>query len=60
MSKQRTKKATDENARVKVGKLSPQDKEVKNGEATKIKGGGGMPGGVLGDRSDGIGQKLGR
>ena len=60
MNKRRTKKTSDESARVKVGKLSPQDREVKNGEATNIKGGGGMPGGVLGDRSDGVGQKLGR
>jgi hypothetical protein len=52
MSKQRTKKASDEKARVKIGKLSPPEKEVKNREATNIKGGGGVSGGVLGDKSD--------
>jgi len=56
MTKQRTKKAADENARVKVGKLSQQDRELKNDEANNIRGGGGSPGGVLGDKSE----KLGR
>jgi len=60
MSKRGTKKTSDENARVKVGKLSQQDKELKNGEARNIRGGGGSPGGVLGDRSNEISAKLGR
>jgi len=60
MSKRGTKKTSDENARVKVGKLSQQDKELKNGEARSIRGGGGSPGGVLGDRSNEISAKLGR
>jgi hypothetical protein len=59
MSKRRTKKTSDENARVKVGKLL-QDRELKNGEAKNIKGGGGLSGGVLGDKSNEISTKLGR
>ena len=60
MSKQRTKKTSDKDARVKVGKLSQQDRELKNGEARSIRGGGGVSGGVNGDRSNGISTKLGR
>jgi hypothetical protein len=52
MSKRRTKKTSDKDARVKVGKLSQQDKELKNGEARNIRGGGGAGGGVLGDKSE--------
>jgi len=52
MSKQRTKKTSDESVRVKVGKLSQQDRELKNGETKNIRGGGGSPGGVLGDKSE--------
>ena len=50
MSKRRTKKTSDEDARVKVGKLSQQDRELKSGEAKNIRGGGGLSGGVIGDR----------
>ena len=57
MSKRGTKKTSDENGRVKVSKLSQQDRELKNGEAKNIRGGGGVSGGVLGDKSN---EKLGR
>ena len=57
MSKQRTKKTADEKASVKVGKLSQQDRELKNGEANNIRGGGGLSGGVIGDR---LGETSGR
>jgi len=60
MSQRRTKKTSEETARVKVGTLSPQDRELKNGEASNIKGGGGSPGGVLGDRADQPIHKLGQ
>jgi hypothetical protein len=60
MSKRRTKKTSDKDARVKVGKLSQQDRELKNGEARNIRGGGGVSGGVLGDKSNEISTKLGR
>ena len=56
MTEGRTTKTSDENARVKVGKLSQQDRELKNKEANNIRGGGGAPGGVLGDKTE----KLGR
>jgi hypothetical protein len=59
MSKRRTQKTSDKDARVKVGKLSQQDRELKNGEARNIRGGGGSPGGVLGDKSE-ISNRLGR
>ena len=51
MSKQKDQKSND-TARVKVGRLTQQDKELKNAEAESIRGGGGAPGGVLGDRDD--------
>ena len=51
MSKQKDQKS-NETARVKVGKLAQQDKQLKNTEAENIRGGGGAPGGVLGDRGD--------
>ena len=60
MSKRTTKKTSDENARIKVGKLLQQDRQLKNGEAKNIRGGGGVSGGVIGDKSDGISNKLGR
>ena len=59
MSKQRTKKTSDKDARVKVGKLSQQDRELKNGEAKNIRGGGGASGGVLGEKNE-ISNRLGR
>ena len=59
-------KSSNENARVKVGKLAPQDKELKTAEVENVRGGsgisgtvlidqgsGGASGGVLGDKSDG-------
>jgi hypothetical protein len=52
MSKQKEQKSANETARVKVGRLTQQDKELKNAEAESIRGGGGAPGGVLGDRGD--------
>ncbi|PYS72452.1 MAG: hypothetical protein DMF69_07585 [Acidobacteria bacterium] len=51
MRKQKDQKS-NEAARVKVGNLAQQDKQLKNTEAENIRGGGGAPGGVLGDRDD--------
>ena len=59
MTKRRTTKTSHENARVKVGKLSQQDRELKNKEANNIRGGGGASGGVIGDKS-GARNELGR
>lgn len=50
MSKRAKQKSSNENGRIKVGKLVRQDKELKNTEAQNIRGGGGVSGGVLGDR----------
>jgi len=36
-----------EAARVQVGKLPQQEKQLKDKEAESIKGGGGLPGGVV-------------
>ena len=58
MSKRRTKKTAPENARVKVGKLSEQDRELKNGEAKNIRGGGGAGGGVIGMKGNEISNRL--
>jgi len=60
MSKRRTRKTADEKARVKVEKLSAQDRELKNGEAKNIRGGGGASGGVIGDKRNEISNRLGR
>jgi hypothetical protein len=60
MSKRRTKKTADENARVKVGHLSQQDMELKDSEARNIRGGGGASGGVIGDRKNELSTRLGR
>ena len=60
MSKRRTRKTADEKARVKVEKLSEQDRELKNGEAKNIRGGGGASGGVIGDKRNEISNRLGR
>ena len=60
MNKRRTKKTSDKDARVKVGKLSQQDRELKNGEDRNIRGGGGVSGGVLGSKSNEISAKLGQ
>ena len=53
-------KTSDNDARVRVGKLSQQNSELKNGEAKNIRGGGGVSGGVLGDKSNEISNRLGR
>ena len=37
----------EEKARVQVGNLAQQEKELKDREAENIKGGGGLSGGVL-------------
>jgi len=60
MSKRRTRKTADEKARVKVEKLSAQDRELNNGEAKNIRGGGGASGGVIGDKRNEISNRLGR
>ena len=53
-------KSSNETVRVKVGKLSRQDKALMNAEAEDIRGGGGLSGGVLGDRGDQIIRKAGQ
>ena len=50
MTKQEKEKTSDESVRVKVGNLAQQDRELENDEAENVRGGGGAPGGVLGDR----------
>src|SRR6476620_2388728 len=59
MSTRRTKKTSDKDARVKLGKLSQQNRELKNGEAKNIRGGGGASGGVLVDKNE-LSNRLGR
>ena len=58
MNKLRTKKTSVEKARVKLGKLSQQDRELKNGEAKNIRGSGGASGGVIGDKGNEISNRL--
>ena len=44
-------------SRIQIDKLPQQEKELKDQEAEKVKGGGGSPAGVLGDRSH-IGEEI--
>ena len=61
MSKQKQQKSSNETVRVKVGKLSQQDRELNGGEAKNIRGGGGLSGGVIiGDRPGDGTSKLAR
>jgi hypothetical protein len=45
-------KSSNKNARIKVRKLMRPDRELKNSEAGKVRGGGGVSGGVLGDKGN--------
>ena len=45
-----SKLKTTDKTRIKVGKLSRQEKELRDQEADRIRGNGGPSGGVLGDR----------
>ena len=54
------KKKKKKNGRVKVGKLPQEEKVLGRSQAANIKGGGGSPGGVLGDRGDQISHKSGQ
>jgi len=56
MSESREQQREEKNSRVQVGNLPRQEKDVKDSEATKVKGGGGQPGGVL--RDSGIGEEI--
>jgi len=47
MSNSTRQKPEAKTSRVQVGKLPQQEKELKDQEAEKVKGGGGLPGGVL-------------
>ena len=47
MSSSTTMKPAAKQNRVQVGSLPQQDKELKDREAEKVKGGGGLPGGVV-------------
>ena len=60
MNKKTEQKPTNDTARVKVGKLAQQEKELNNTDAENIRGGGGVSGGVLGDKSDQIIRKAGQ
>ena len=59
MSKQTKQKSSNETARVNVGRLAQQDKELKNAEAENIRGGGGASGGVI-EKSGETSNKLGQ
>jgi len=59
MRKQEKQKST-KNGRIKVKDLAPQEKELKNRDAENVRGGGGVSGGVIGDRSNQIINSSGR
>jgi hypothetical protein len=52
MRKQEDQKSSAKKGRVKVKNLAPREKELKNRDAENVKGGGGVSGGVLGDRGN--------
>jgi hypothetical protein len=60
MSKTTEQKPLTETVRVKVGKLTREDKHLENADAEIIRGGGGASGGVLGDRTEQSIRKLGQ
>ena len=47
MSNSTGQKSEAKTSRVQVGNLPRQEKELKDQEAEKVKGGGGVPGGVV-------------
>jgi hypothetical protein len=47
MSRPKEQKPEDKKGRTQVGNLPQQEKELKEREAEKIKGGGGLSGGVV-------------
>jgi len=47
MSQSTEQQREENNSRVQVGNLPRQEKDVKDSEAAKVKGGAGAPGGVL-------------
>ena len=57
MSKPEEQKPEDNKGRVRVGNLPQQEEELKEREAGNIKGGGGVPGGVVGQLSH-IGEEI--
>jgi len=55
MSSSTTKKRAAKQNRVQVDNLPQQEKELKDREAENVKGGGGLPGGVVANR---IGEEI--
>ena len=51
MSKAKEQKSEDKPSRVRVGNLPDRERELTKREAENIKGGGGLSGGVVADRS---------
>ena len=47
MSNSTEQKAEAKTSRIQVGNLPREEKELKNQEAENVKGGGGVPGGVV-------------
>ena len=58
MSTPKEQKPEDKKGRVAVGNLPQQETELKDREAESIKGGGGVPGGVLLGRAPGAGGEV--
>ena len=56
MSKTKANHLDENQSRVQVGKLEPQETELKDRQAEKVKGGGGAAGGVVGSRH--IGEEI--
>jgi len=47
MSNSTEQKPEEKTSRVQIGNLPQQQRELKDQEAEKVKGGGGLPGGVV-------------
>jgi len=60
MRKEEKQKSAVKNGRVKVKNLAQQDSELKKRDAENIRGGGGLSGGVIGDKGNQIINSSGR
>ena len=58
MSKAKERQSESRKGRVQVSNLPQQQRQLKNKEAANIKGGGGVSGGVNGDRARSGGEEI--
>jgi len=57
MSQQKEEMSDEKQGRVQVSDLPQKEETLKEGEAKNVKGGGGLPGGVVASRA-GVGEEI--